>query len=121
VKEDERGGQGHTSASLLHQSVTPRCEHALFLHECFFIVVVPLSVMDGKIKQGVCIKFCVKLGKSATETREMLSEASGEHSLTETAVFECHSRSKSGRVSVEDDECSGLPSTSKTTENVEKI
>jgi hypothetical protein len=63
--------------------------------------------MDGKIEQGVCIKFCVKLGKSAAEIREMLNEAFGEHSLSRTAVFEWHSRSKAGRVSVEDDECSG--------------
>jgi hypothetical protein len=30
--------------------------------------------MDGKIGQTVCIKFCVKLGKSAPETPEMLRE-----------------------------------------------
>jgi hypothetical protein len=33
-----------------------------------------LSAMDGKIKQCVCIKFCVKLGKSTTKTHEMLRE-----------------------------------------------
>jgi hypothetical protein len=43
--------------------------------------------MDGKIKQCVCIKFCVKVGKSATETFEMLREAFGEHSLSQTAVL----------------------------------
>jgi hypothetical protein len=47
--------------------------------------------MDGKIKQRVRITFCVKLGKSATETREMLPEAFGEHSLSRTAVSEWHS------------------------------
>jgi hypothetical protein len=31
--------------------------------------------MDGKIKQCVCIKFCVKLDKSATKILEMLFEA----------------------------------------------
>jgi hypothetical protein len=41
-----------------------------------------LSPMDSKIEQRVCIKFCVKLGKSATETLEMLREAFGEHSLS---------------------------------------
>jgi hypothetical protein len=35
--------------------------------------------MDGKIEQCVCIRFCVKVGKSATETLEMLHEAFGEH------------------------------------------
>jgi hypothetical protein len=44
--------------------------------------------MDGKIEQHVCIKFCMKLGKSTTETLEMLHEAFGEHSLSQTAVFE---------------------------------
>jgi hypothetical protein len=48
--------------------------------------------MDSKIEQCVCNKFCGKLGKSATETLEMLREAFGEHW-----------------------------STSKTAENVEKI
>jgi hypothetical protein len=37
-----------------------------------------LSAMDGKIEQHVCIKFCVRLGKSATETLEMLCDALGE-------------------------------------------
>jgi hypothetical protein len=41
--------------------------------------------MDGKIKQRVSIKFCVKLGKSATETLEMLCQAFGEHSLSWTS------------------------------------
>jgi hypothetical protein len=36
-------------------------------------------------------------------------------------VFEWHSRFKVGQVSVEDDEHSGRPSTSKTTENGEKV
>jgi hypothetical protein len=44
--------------------------------------------MDDKIKQRVCITFCMKLGKSATEPPEMFREAFGEHSLTRTAVFE---------------------------------
>jgi hypothetical protein len=53
-----------------------------FLTLCFV-----LSVIDGKIEQHVCIKFRVKLGKSATENFEMLHEAFGEHSLSWTAVF----------------------------------
>jgi hypothetical protein len=44
--------------------------------------------MDGKIKQCVCIKFCMKLDKSATETLEMICEAFGGHSLSQAAVFE---------------------------------
>jgi hypothetical protein len=51
----------------------------------------------------------------------MLCEAFGEHSLSRTAVFVWHSHFKAGQVSVEDGECSGSPSTSNTTENVEKL
>jgi hypothetical protein len=60
--------------------------------------------MDGKIERSVCIKFCVKLRKSATKTTEMLREVFGEYTLSRTAIFEWHSRFKAGRVSVEDDE-----------------
>jgi hypothetical protein len=44
--------------------------------------------MHGKIEQHVCIKFCVELGKSTIETLEMLCEAFGEHSLSQTTIFE---------------------------------
>jgi hypothetical protein len=70
VKVDERGGQGHTSESLLHQSAM--WQHAVNTH-CLYMSVFSstcfvLSVMDGKIGQRVCIKFCMKLDKSVTET-----------------------------------------------------
>jgi hypothetical protein len=61
------------------------------------------SAMDGKIELSVCIRFCVKLSKSAAKTLEMLCEAFGEHSLSQTAVFEWHSRFEAGRAPVEDD------------------
>jgi hypothetical protein len=50
----------------------------------------------------------------------MFREAFVEHFLSRTAIFDWHSRFKAGLVSVQD-ERSGRPSTSKTTENVEKI
>ena len=77
--------------------------------------------MNEKNEQRVCIKFCVKLGKSATETFEMLRQAFHDHALGRTQVFEWHARFKSGRESVEDDERSGRPVTSRTPENVNKI
>jgi hypothetical protein len=53
-----------------------------FMTSCFVFFA-----MDGIIEQRVCIKFCVKLSKCATETLEILCEAFGEHSLSRTAVF----------------------------------
>jgi hypothetical protein len=52
--------------------------------------------MDGKIEQRACIKFLMKLDKSATKTLEMLHEDFGEHSLSQTADSESHSRFKAG-------------------------
>jgi hypothetical protein len=40
---------------------------------------------------------------------------------SQAALFEWHSCFKAGRVSAEDDKCSGRPSTRKMTENVEKF
>jgi hypothetical protein len=122
VKEDERGGQGRTSTSVFHQSATRH--HAANTH-CFYtsafsILYFILSAMDSKIEQCVRIKFCMKFGKSATETLERLHEAFGEYSLSWTAVFEWNSCFKAGQVSVEDDKHSGRPSTSEMTEYVEK-
>jgi hypothetical protein len=71
--------------------------------------------MDGKIKQCICIKFCMKVGKSTTKTFDMLCEAFGEHSLSWTVVFEWHSQFRAGQVSVEDDKRSGRPGTRETT------
>jgi hypothetical protein len=51
--------------------------------------------------------------KSTAKTLEMLCEAVGKHSLSRTAVFEWHSHFKASQVSVEDDERSGRPGTSK--------
>jgi hypothetical protein len=45
--------------------------------------------------------------KFATETLEMLHGAFGEHSSSQTAVFEWHSHFKAGQVSVEDDKHTG--------------
>jgi hypothetical protein len=79
VKEDEKGDHGHTPAS----AVKAQCFYtSAFSTSCF-----PLAAMDGKIEQRVCIKFCVKLGKSPNENLEMLREAFGEHSLSRTAVL----------------------------------
>jgi hypothetical protein len=113
--KNEAGGQDHTSESLLQQSVTwhrdvnTHCFYtSSFSTSCFV-----LSAMDGKIEQLVCIHFCVKLRRSATETLEMLRETFGERSLRRTEVFEWHWCFKAGRVSVEDDKSSGRQSTAK--------
>jgi hypothetical protein len=56
-----------------------------------------------------------------TETAGVLCTAYGNEWLSWTCVLDSHSLFKADRVSVEDDEHSGQPSTNKMTENVEKL
>ena len=53
------------------------------------------------------VKFCVKLGKSTTETFAMLNTAYGDVAMKRATCFRWHKRFKNGRLSVEDDERSG--------------
>jgi hypothetical protein len=76
-------------------------------------------VCNGWQNRAMCLhQVCVKLGKSTTKILEMLRETFGKYSLSRTAVFEWHSCFKVGQVSIEDDERSGRPSTSKMKENI---
>lgn len=72
-------------------------------------------------EQRINIKFCVKNGKSATETLQMLQIAYGDDCLSRTQVFEWHRRFKEGREDVNDDEHPGRPCDAITEENIEKV
>jgi hypothetical protein len=49
---------------------------------------------DRLLKQHINIKFCVKLGKSASESLQMLTEAYGADAMKTSSVFEWHKRSE---------------------------
>jgi hypothetical protein len=72
------------------------------------------------MEQREGIKFCLKFEKTATETFEMLKSAHGEECLSRTSVSEWHKRFKEGRESLQDDERTGRPSTSRTQEFVQE-
>ena len=78
-------------------------------------------VMSDRTEQRICLRFCFRLGKTATEAHEMLQKAFKEEALSRTQVFEWYARFKRGEMSVEDHPHSGCLSTSCTDENVEKI
>lgn len=77
--------------------------------------------MDQRKEQRVCIKFCANLGKSATETLEMIQQGFGDQSLSRAQVFQWHARFKTGRTSVDDDERTGRPTSCTTPETVALI
>jgi len=69
----------------------------------------------------VCIKFCLKLGKIATECNEMLKTAFGEQAMGRSQTFQWFSRFKTVRISTDDDERSGRPVSSSTPEIIERV
>ena len=60
-------------------------------------------------EQCACIKFCLKLRKTATECYEMLKTAFGEQAMGRSQTFQWFSWFKAGRTSIDDDERSGRP------------
>jgi hypothetical protein len=63
------------------------------------------------------IKFCAKLGKSTSETLQMLTKACGADAMKKSSVFEWHKRFKEGWEDVKDDERTGCPKTHRTDDN----
>jgi hypothetical protein len=78
-------------------------------------------MLSANVEQRVNIKFLTKLGKSATETYNFLTEVYGDHCLSRTQVFKWFKKFKEGREYFGDDPKSGLPPTEKTQDNVEKV
>jgi hypothetical protein len=68
---------------------------------------------DEKLEQRINIKFCVKIGKSSTETLDLLAVAYGEYAMKKSSVSEWHRRFKEGR-DVQDDPRSGQPKMQRT-------
>jgi hypothetical protein len=60
------------------------------------------------IEQHINIKFCAKLGKSASENLQMLTEAYGTDAMKKSSVFEWHKRFKEGREDVKDEKTGRL-------------
>jgi len=74
--------------------------------------------MQRSREQRYAIKFCAKLGKSGSETLQLLRAACGDAVLSSAQVFRWHKAFKEGRESVEDEQCAGRPSTSRTENSV---
>jgi hypothetical protein len=63
----------------------------------------------------------VKPKKTPTEHVQLLKEVYGDNVMSHMLLFEWHKRFMEGQEEVEDNECPGPPSISKTEENVEEI
>ena len=77
--------------------------------------------MNNLKEQRSAVKFCVKLGKSTTETFAMLNTAYGDVAMKRATCFRWHKRFKNDRLFVEDDERSGRLSRSTDNPHIDEI
>ena len=73
------------------------------------------------VEQRICIKFCVKLELSSTETIQMIHKSFGDDAMSTAQIKVWHKCFKDGRESVASDPHSGRLATSRTPENVERV
>ena len=73
------------------------CEYELVLQVKIFCLVI--SVME---EQREAIKFCVKAGKSAVETIELINKDYGSTAMSCANVYRWYARFRDGREGVKD-------------------
>ena len=61
------------------------------------VYVIAAFTMCESTEQSICIKFCFKIGKTATVTYQLLQQAYGEDAMGRTQVFDWFRRFKEGR------------------------
>ena len=77
--------------------------------------------MNEKQDQRICIKFCFQLGKTSSETIQMMQKALGNEYMSKTRIKEWYNRFKGGRTSVDSDSRSGRTSETKTLDIIERV
>jgi len=85
------------------------------------VYVMAIFMMCESTEQRICIKFCFKIGKTATETYQLLQQAYGEEAMGHKQVFDWFCQFKEGRTSAESDPHLGRPSTSRNEEMIAKV
>ena len=73
-----------------------------------------------EMEQRINMKFCYKLGKTATETHAMLVQVYRTDAVSRKCVYDWFKHFREGKETVDDEPRSGRPSTSVTTDNIER-
>ncbi|UYV84561.1 hypothetical protein LAZ67_X002615 [Cordylochernes scorpioides] len=85
----------------------------------------PLTVLtdaiERSLEQRYAIKFCVRLGKNATETFQMLQKVFKDDCISKSQSGKWHKAFKEGWEEVADEPRSGRPTTARTDENVDRV
>jgi len=96
------------------------CDATLAFIKKFNVLSAIIEISDFR-EERACIKFCFKLGKTATECYELWKTAFGEQAMGRSQTFQWFARFKAGRTSTDDDERSGRPVSSSMPEMIERV
>ena len=123
---NENGGQGRWRGNPGIQFDLPQLSLRLCISRYVCKVRSSFCVLSGakmqrSLEQRYAIKFCAELGKSGSETLQLLRTAYGDAVLSSAQVLRWHKTFKNGRESFEDEQRAGRPSTSRTENNVDRV
>ena len=91
----------------LNEQLQQELEYTLLKPDCYSWWIS--KMLSWRAEERYAIKFCLKLGKNATETYRMFQTAFRPSCMNRASIFEWHKRFKKGRESVKDDErCGGV-------------
>ena len=94
--------------SASNEQLQQQLEYTLLKPDCHSWRISKMqSALEDTLQERHAIKFCFKLGNSATETYGMLQTAFRPSCMNLASVFKWHKRFKEGRESVRDDEMCG--------------
>ena len=88
-----------------NEQIQQELEYTLLKPDCHSWRISKMQ--RGHLEERYAIKFCFKLGKTATETYGMLQTVFGQSCMNQASVFEWHKRFKEDRESGRDDERCG--------------
>jgi hypothetical protein len=79
------------------------------------------KINDKNLEQRINIKFCMKIGKNASETLALLTVVYGEYAMKKLSVFEWRKQLKEGQQDVQGDPRSGQPKMERADANVDRV
>ena len=89
---------------------------------CRDVFVNLVTKMEAwNIAQWYAIFFCVKLNDSATTTHGKLQQTFGDDAMSTAQAFRWHRMFSEGRTIIEDEQRSGRPSTTRTSDNTARV
>lgn len=90
----------------------------IFAFKCQYVSVI---LAEMSLKQRANIKFCFKIGKSFTETFQLMKKAYGDDCLSRSGVHKWFQRFQSGRQDISDDQHVGQPKSVITENSIETV